>query len=149
MTALPKKHYAYNARPQENGPMKEHLERDPEKEIWTASFRYVQLEEDGAGSTRHSLAGWRQVVCGLCVTETLRATRHKSVYKSKPLQCVRPAVLVGCVITCGSSFVSLTLYGQVSLERKVIGKSNLLTVFFVTRVVCNAVLRLKGHRSRS
>jgi len=40
---------------------------DPEKEMWTAGFRYSWRKMEAAGQDR---AGWRQVVCGLCSSFT-------------------------------------------------------------------------------
>jgi len=44
---------------------KEYLERDLEKEMWTAGYKYSWRKMEVAAQDR---AGWRQVVCGLCST---------------------------------------------------------------------------------
>jgi len=41
---------------------KEYLERDLEKEMWTAGYKYSWRKMEAAAQDR---AGWRQVVCGI------------------------------------------------------------------------------------
>jgi len=60
MTALPYKPYSGHAGPQKQRATKQHLERDLEKEICTAGFKYSWRKMEAAAQDR---AGWRQVAC--------------------------------------------------------------------------------------
>jgi len=52
----------YATRPQRRRTTEKHLERDLEREMWTAGFRISWRKMKTAAQDR---AGWRRVICGL------------------------------------------------------------------------------------
>jgi len=56
--------------PQKQRAIKEHLEKRSGEEMDTADLRYSWRKMEVAAQNR---AGWRQVVCGLCSTGSIKA----------------------------------------------------------------------------
>jgi len=54
-------------RPQRKRTTDKHLEKDLEREMWTAGFTFSQRKMEMAAQDR---VGWRRVVYGLCYTES-------------------------------------------------------------------------------
>ena len=71
MTASPNRHYSGHHKATEEEVDHGILgKKDLEKEMWTAGYKYSWRKMEAAAQDR---AGWRQVVCVLCSTESDKA----------------------------------------------------------------------------